>query len=141
MQERPWYSVGQDQGERARTTQPFLLRGLDSAGSGVHNLHRESGTRCRLRQTLACTQAAANCTRPAKGRIGDRLGDSVGREAGFMCSSSYCFLDSRAQSLMFLLHLSYRNMEEEEMTLFCFQFLISELNKCGCSALKSVMFL
>jgi hypothetical protein len=52
---------------------PFLLRGLDSAGSGVRNLHRESGTRCRPRQTLACIQAAANCTRPAKGRIGDRM--------------------------------------------------------------------
>ncbi len=73
VQERLLYPAGQDQGERAHTTSPFLLRGLDSAGSGVRNLHRESGTRCRPRQTLACTQATANCTRPAKGRIGDRM--------------------------------------------------------------------
>jgi len=43
VQERPVYPAGQDQGKRALTPRPFLLRGLDSAGCMRRNLHRAGG--------------------------------------------------------------------------------------------------
>ena len=54
------------------------LHGLDAAGFVLVIPHRESGTRCGLRQTLDRHTRAATHVRQ-KGRFGNRLGDSVGQ--------------------------------------------------------------
>jgi hypothetical protein len=63
VQERQFYPAGQDQGERALFPQPFLLRGLDSAGPMRRNLHRAGGD---------AMQAAADVGRESEGKIHGR---------------------------------------------------------------------
>jgi hypothetical protein len=82
---RQVYHTGQGQDEHAEAASPSHqdqrpLHGLDSAWSCKGTPHRESGTRCGLRQTLE--QARGQATRAAEGPRGDRLGDSVGQPGG-----------------------------------------------------------
>ncbi len=76
------YHTGQGQDERARTRPPHLLRGLDSAWSGVSNPHRESGTRWRTAADVGATEPAAGAAHGRQnGCDGNRWGDSVGTQA------------------------------------------------------------
>ena len=59
VQESAGYQRGQGQGERAPAALPPHQHGLDSLWSGAAILHRESGTRCRLRQTLGRHQGGS----------------------------------------------------------------------------------
>jgi hypothetical protein len=73
---------------KAKTSVPWLppspqaqppRHGLDTVGSEVANPHRESGTRCGLRQTLERQQDRRRALAlVGKERFGNRLGDSVG---------------------------------------------------------------
>jgi hypothetical protein len=73
---------------KAKTSVPWLppssqapppRHGLDTVGSGVANPHRESGTRCELRQTLERQQDRRQVLAlTGMQRGGNRLGDSVG---------------------------------------------------------------
>ena len=68
VQESACYQRGQGQGERAPAALPPHRHGLDSLWSGAPILHRESGTRCRLRQTLGRHQRGS----PTFGKRTDR---------------------------------------------------------------------
>ena len=75
------YHTGQGRDERAHTRPFHLLRGLDSAWSGVSNPHRESGTRSWAAADVGVPGTSAGTAHGRQnGRDGNRLGGSVGAQ-------------------------------------------------------------